>query len=111
MVKSGRDMLSVIVEVDETFVGGTESGSDKKGRGAATKILVVVATECIGKQIGRVRFRCIDAATVENLMPSIQDNVVQGSTIVTDGWKGYKPLPLKKDGQEKGYIHEVKTIS
>jgi len=111
MVRPGRDMLSGIVEVDETFVGGTESGSDKKGRGAETKILVVVATECIGKQIGRVRFRCIDAATAENLIPFIQDNVAQGSTIVTDGWKGYKPLPLKKDGQEKGYIHEVKTIS
>ena len=111
MVRSGRDKLSGIVEVDETFIGGVESGSGKQGRGAETKTLVVVATECIGKQIGRVRFRCIEGATAENLIPFIQDNVSQGSTIITDGWKGYKTLPLKKDGQDGGYIHEIKTIS
>ena len=92
--------MSGVVEVDETFIGGIEAGSGRQGRDAATKTLVVVATECIGKQIGRVRFRCIDAATSENLIPFIQDNVSQGSTIVTDGWKGYKPLPLKKEGGE-----------
>ena len=111
MVRPGRDMLSGVVEVDETFIGGIEAGSGRQGRGATTKTLVVVATECIGKQIGRVRFRCIDAASAENLIPFIQDNVSQGSTIVTDGWKGYKLLPLKKEGEEGGYIHEVKTVS
>jgi len=111
MVRPGRDILSVIVEVDETYIGGNESGSGKQGRGAETKALVIVATECIGKQIGRVRFRCIESAEAENLIPFIRENVVQGSTIITDGWSGYKPLPLKKEGQVGGYIHEVKTIS
>jgi transposase-like protein len=111
MIRPGRDKLSGIVEVDETYIGGMEIGSGKQGRGAETKTLVVVATECIGKKIGRVRFRCIDAATAENLIPFIHDNVTEGTTIITDGWKGYKPLPLKKEGQEGGYIHDVKTIS
>lgn len=39
----------------------------KKGRGAETKILVVVAKECKGKQIGCVRFKCIPYAPAENL--------------------------------------------
>jgi transposase-like protein len=111
MIRPGRDMLSGEVEVDETYVGGIEAGSGKQGRGAETKTLVVVAAECIGKQIGRVRFKCIDSATAENLIPFIQDNVTQGSTIISDGWKGYKPLPLKKEGMEGGYFHEVKTVS
>ena len=111
MVRPGRDKLSGIVEVDETFIGGKEIGDGKQGRGTETKTLVVVATECIGRQIGRVRFRCIDGATAENLVPFIQDNVSQGSTVITDGWKGYKSLPLKEDGKTDGYIHEVKTIS
>jgi len=111
MVRPGRDMLSGVVEVDETYIGGNESGSGKQGRGAETKTLVIVATECIGKQIGRVRFRCIESAEAENLIPFIHDNVTQGSTVITDGWSGYKPLPLKQEGQEGGYIHEVKTIS
>ena len=49
MVRTGRDKLSGIVEVDETFIGGMEIGSGKQGRGAETKALVVVATECIEK--------------------------------------------------------------
>jgi transposase-like protein len=110
MVRPGRDLLSGIVEVDETYIGGSETGSGKQGRGAETKQLVVVACECVGKQIGRVRFKCIDSATAANLIPFIQDNVAQGSTIITDGWKGYKPLPLKKEGEEGGYIHEEKII-
>jgi transposase-like protein len=111
MIRPGRDMLTGVVEVDETYIGGIESGSGKQGRGSETKTLVVVATECIGKQIGRVRFKCIDSATAENLIPFIQENVTQGSTVITDGWKGYKPLPLKKEGQEGGYIHDVKIVS
>jgi transposase-like protein len=106
MVRQGRDKLSGVVEVDETFVGGIEAGAGKQGRGAETKTLVVVATECIGKQIGRVRFRCIESATAEDLIPFIQDNIAQGSKVITDGWSGYKPLKQVSD-----YIHEVKTIS
>ncbi|KAA6315712.1 hypothetical protein EZS27_033872 [termite gut metagenome] len=106
MVRPGRDKLSGVVEVDENFVGGMEIGTGNKGRGKGTKTLVVVATECIGKQIGRVRFRCIDEASSKNLIPFIKDNVSQGSTIVTDGWTDYKPL--QTDGRFK---HEVKTIS
>jgi len=111
MVRTGRDKLSGIVEVDETYIGGMETGTGKQGRGAETKILVVVAAECIGKQIGRVRFKCIDSATSENLIPFIQDNVKRGSTIITDGWKGYKSLPVKEKDDNSGYIHEVKTVS
>ena len=44
-----------------------EIGTGNTRRGNETKTLVVVATECIGKQIGRVRFRCINEATSENL--------------------------------------------
>jgi transposase-like protein len=106
MVRQGRDKLSGIVEVDETFVGGKETGSKRKGRGSETKTLVVVATECIDKQIGRVRFRCIDSAASENLIPFIQDNVMEGSTIITDGWTGYKPLQ-----KDSNFIHIEKIIS
>jgi transposase-like protein len=106
MVRTGRDRLTGTVEVDETYIGGIEAGRANQGRGAETKTLVVVATECLGKQIGRVRFRCIDAATSENLISFIKENIEVGSTVVTDGWSGYKPL---KDDSD--YIHDVKNIS
>ena len=61
MVRPGRDMLSGVVEVDETYIGGNESGSGNQLRRAETKTLVIVASGCIGKQIGRGQIQLINA--------------------------------------------------
>jgi transposase-like protein len=106
MVRPNREKLMGEVEVDETFIGGKEIGKGKQGRGADTKILVVVAAECKGKQIGRVRFRIISEASGEELLPFIKENVEPGSKIITDGWNGYSTL-----SKSKKYKHEVKIIS
>jgi transposase-like protein len=104
MVRPGREKLEGEVEVDETYIGGEEKGNGKQGRGAKTKTLVVVATECIGKQIGRVRFRCIDSASSENLMSFVRDNVKNGSQVITDGWEGYTPLSKTEE------YHHVRNV-
>jgi len=106
MIRQGREKLSGIVEVDETYIGGEETGTGKQGRGAEEKILVVVATECIGKKIGRVRFRIIPNASQENLIPFIEENVMPQSTVITDGWSGYASLSKRED-----YKHIEKVIS
>lgn len=106
MVREGREQLSGVVEVDETYIGGYEIGTGKQGRGAQDKSLVVVATECIEKQIGRVRFKIIPNATKESLIPFIEENVEAGSTVITDGWSGYASLSQNKD-----YVHIEKVIS
>lgn len=106
MVRPDRDKLSGIVEVDETFIGGKEIGAGKQGRGAETKIQVVVATECIGKQIGRVRFKCIPDASGEYLLQFIEENIEHGSTIIIDGWTGYNSL-----SNFEYFKHEIKVIA
>jgi transposase-like protein len=106
MVRPGREKLSGIIEVDETYIGGDEIGTGKQGRGAEAKSLVVVAAECLGKQIGRVRFKIIPDASKESLLPFIENNLEHGSTVVTDGWKGYSSLSTSKE-----YKHEKKVIS
>lgn len=106
MVRSGREKLTGVVEVDETYIGGKEIGKGKQGRGAETKTLVVVAAECKGKQIGRVRFSCISDASGDNLLQFIEENIEPGSTIITDGWTGYSSL-----ADSKNYSHEAKIIS
>lgn len=106
MVRPSRDKLTGEVEVDETYIGGKETGNGKQGRGFVTKALVVVATECKGKQIGRVRFRIISEASGKELLSFIEDNIKSGSKIITDGWKGYSSL-----SKSKKYEHEIKIIS
>ena len=106
MVRTSREKLTGIIEVDETFIWGKEKGEGTQSRGAETKSLVVVATECIGKQIGRVRFKIISEASPEELSLFIHETIEPESTILTDGWSGYTFL-----SKSKNYKHEVKTIS
>jgi transposase-like protein len=106
MVRQGREKLSGTVEVDETYIGGEEVGTGRTGRGSDEKCLVVVATECIGKQIGRVRFKIISDASSGNLLPFIEDNIESGSIVITDGWSGYRSLQ-----DNENYTHEVRRIT
>jgi len=102
MVRPGRDKLCGEVEVDETVIGGVRPG--KRGRGAYGKTLVVVATECLGKKCGRVRFQCIPEASELYLLPFISNFIEPGSKIITDGWLGYNGVG------KLGYEHEVRVI-
>jgi transposase-like protein/Zn ribbon nucleic-acid-binding protein len=100
MIRPGRERLSGIVEVDETLIGGPKPG--KRGRGAAGKVLVLVAVEDRGsKGIGRIRLRIITDASGATLKVAIAEMVEIGSTIRTDGWTGYNMV------KASGYQHVV----
>jgi transposase-like protein len=79
MVRPGRDRLSGVVEVDETFFGGVRPG--KRGRGAAGKALVAVAVELHEpKGFGRCRLRVIPDAKAVSLDPFLRDYIEPGVT-------------------------------
>ncbi len=104
MVCPGRNLLKGNVEVDETYIGGEEEGT--KGRKMVKKALVAVAVELVSsKKLGRVRFRYIQDASSDSLVPFVKDNIEKGSIVTTDGWKGYSTLG------KIGYHHEIKTIA
>jgi transposase-like protein len=107
MVRPGRDKLSGIVEVDETLVGGERQG--KRGRGAENKTLVVIAVEDKGgknkKGMGRIRLQCVTDASGKSLVDFISNHVEKGSTIRSDGWRGYNSLVTN------GYGHIVHKSS
>jgi len=99
MITPGRDNLSGIIEMDETYIGGEKSG--KRGRGSAGKSLVVIAVEVKDSVIGRIRLRQIDDASATSLDEVAENFIKKDSLIQTDGWKGYSHL------NSIGYNHEI----
>jgi transposase-like protein len=99
MVRPGRDRLTRVVEVDETFLGGPRPG--KRGRGAAGKTLVLIAAQADGRKIGRIRLARIPDASAASLEPAVQQAIEPGARLQTDDWSGYSRL------QALGYDHQV----
>lgn len=105
MVRPGRERLTGRIEVDETYVGGSEKGG-KCGRGAERKEIVVIAVEVHSpKGFGRVRMRRVPDVAGTSLVPFICDVAEKGSEILTDGWGGYNRVA------EHGYIHNRILLS
>jgi transposase-like protein len=102
MVRSGRELLHEKVEVDETYVGGSQPGL-RGGRERGEKALVVVAVEVRGTASGRVRLRVIPDAAGPTLTGFVKAHVEPGAIVVTDAWQGYAPL------SGMGYRHRPHT--
>lgn len=105
MINLTREPLRGEVEVDDTWVGGTQSGirgsRQLKGRKAA---LVLVAVEKRGDNTtGRARMAVIPDFRKETLIGFLKDHVAAGSTVYTDGLKSFTGLP------EAGFQHVPRT--
>ena len=96
MVRPGRNRLHGIVEVDETYWGGEESGVN--GRLTYEKALIIVAVEEDGKGIGRIRLRRIPDLTKNSLHGFISEAIEPGSIVRADGLPAYLGLD--------GYTHD-----
>jgi len=100
MVNLTREPLQGEVEVDDTWVGGTQAGlrgsRQLKGRKAA---LVLVAVEKRGRGTGRARMAVIPDFKTTTLIAFLKRNVALGSTVYTDGLKTFTGL------QEAGFKH------
>jgi transposase-like protein len=99
MVRPGRDRLSGVVEVDETYWGSEEDSV--RGRQSGNKVLIVIAAQEDGRGIGRIRMRRIPDASAGSLIPFIEEAVEPGSIVHTDGWLGYDPV------ERTGYRHRI----
>ena len=94
MIRPDRNRLSGWVEIDETFIGGVVEGA-VGGRQKTNKALVIVAAQADGPAIGRIRMRVIRDASANSLHPFVIDCIEPGSTLHTDGWRGYAGLEKK----------------
>ncbi len=103
MVRPGRDLLTGLVEVDETYVAiGDKSVADgsKRQRHKTTKTLVVIAVEMLEpKGFGRIRLRRITDTSEHQVIPFVKEVIQAGSTVHTDGSAAYRNLT------DEGYGH------
>lgn len=103
MVRPGRDRLTGVVEVDETYLGAPESGV--QGRETECKAIVAVAVERRGRALGRIRLGRVADVSGESLLPFVKDAVTPGARVHTDGWGGYSGLA------QAGYRHRVTNLT
>ncbi len=100
MVNLAREPLHGEVEVDDTWIGGTQAGlrgsRQLRGRKAA---LVLVAVEKRGRATGRARMAVIPDFRAGTLIVFLRQNVALGSVVYTDGLKSFSGL------EEAGFRH------
>ena len=100
MINRTRERLRGEVEVDDTWVGGAQTGlrgsRQLRGRKAA---LVLVAVEKRGRGTGRARMEVIPDFKSVTLITFLKQNVESGATVYTDGLKSFTGL------QEAGFKH------
>ena len=100
MVNIAREPLQGEVEIDDTWIGGTQPGlrgsRQLKGRKAA---LVLVAVEKHGHATGRARMAVIPDFKGATLLAFLKQTVAPGSTVYTDGLKSFTGL------REAGFEH------
>lgn len=105
MVRPGRDRLSGDVEVDESYVGGEETGV--RGRQTEKKAIVAIAVEVLSPSgFGRTRMRHVPDASGDSLVPFVCEAVEPGSVVLTDGWGGYNDLPTYGYTRKKTVLSE-----
>ena len=103
MVRPTRERLNGEVEVDETYLGGTEA--NVVGRQTNKKSIVVIAAEMRGQGTGRIRMGPVNDVSGDSLIPFVQTAVSPGAVVHTDGWRGYRGLG------RAGYDHRSKSLS
>jgi hypothetical protein len=83
MVRPARELLSGVVELDQSFLGGRSHG---KPGGASEKAPITIAVERLASgRLGRVR---LDLAEVSNAMDQVEfaaEVIAPGTEIHTDG--------------------------
>jgi hypothetical protein len=105
----GREPLTGAVEIDETFIGGTDDRAHGGRSLAGRKALVVGAVEVRrGKNgqpvMGRARLEVAASSREEDIDPFLARNIKPGTVASTDGHAGYQNMQAKGFGHQRHII-------
>lgn len=115
LTANAPELLEGIVEVDESYVGGSESNKHaskrtvKSGTGGKDMVLGLV------ERGGKVKTKVIAKTDSENIIPIIKESVAPDTIMVTDTHTCYNPLSAEYDHRrinhrEKEYVRGEKDI-
>lgn len=93
LMEQGNEPLHGTVEIDETYYG--------KGGSHATKFKNKSAVFGMMERKGQVRVKKVANRRVETVLPIIKQNVIRGSSVMTDEYTGYNKLSYSV----YGYTH------
>jgi len=104
----GTEMLSGIIEADETFLGGRETNkhAHKKlnsGRGTVGKMIVMGMRE----RDGKVKATVLKGTTAKEMQAKVMSTVAAGSILCTDEHASYVGMP---DYDHKVVNHSAKEF-
>lgn len=99
MVRPERDLLTGVVELDQSFLGGRATG---KPGGSTAKAPITIAVERDERgRLGRVRLELADRPGGRGMVEFATTVIAPGATVRTDGAAVFTRLV------DKGYLHQA----
>ena len=99
MVRPDRDLLSGVVELDQSFLGG--KSRDRDGNGTLKAPITIAVERDEDGRLGRVRLELADGPGGLDMLDFAAEVVEPGATIRTDGARMFRRL------NDLGYLHEA----
>jgi DNA-binding Xre family transcriptional regulator len=101
----GQEALHGVVELDESYIGGTDDRAHKGRSLAGCKALIGGAVEVLASgKMGRIRLEHLAAADAKSLESFAVRNIEQHAVARTDGLASYNNLPMVGIGHQRNVI-------
>jgi len=95
--------LAGVIEIDDSFFGGSKAEGNKRGRGSS-KTVVMVEASTEGKRVDYAKMTVVDQVDGATVKSIVRMDVYGGQTVKSDGFSAYTVL------EEEGYRHQREVL-